>query len=42
MFSYVSESRVIDNSLMLEQLGVSLQYPTIAEGLPVSVETGRS
>jgi nucleoside-diphosphate-sugar epimerase len=42
MFSYVSESRVIDNSLMLEQLGVNLQYPTIAEGLAVSVETGRS
>jgi nucleoside-diphosphate-sugar epimerase len=39
MFSYVSESRVIDNCRMLERLGVSLQYPTIAEGLPVSVET---
>jgi nucleoside-diphosphate-sugar epimerase len=39
MFSYVSESRVIDNRHMLEWLGVSLQYPTIAEGLPASVET---
>jgi len=38
MFSYVSESRVIDNSHMLERLGVRLQYPTIAEGLPVSVD----
>jgi len=38
MFSYVSDSRVIDNSRMLERLGVQLQYPTIAEGLPVSVD----
>ena len=39
MFSYVSESRVVDSNRMLEQLGVSLQYPTIAEGLTASVET---
>ena len=39
MFSYVSESRVVDSSRMLEQLGVQLQYPTIAEGLAASVET---
>jgi nucleoside-diphosphate-sugar epimerase len=38
MFSYVSESRVIDNSRMLEELGICLQYPTIAEGLAVSVD----
>jgi nucleoside-diphosphate-sugar epimerase len=38
MFSYVSESRIIDNSRMLELLGVSLLYPTTAEGLPVSVD----
>lgn len=38
MFSYVSESRVVDNSRMLEQLGVILRYPTIAEGLPASLE----
>lgn len=37
MFSYVSEARVVDNSHMLERLGVSLLYPTIAEGLAVSV-----
>jgi nucleoside-diphosphate-sugar epimerase len=37
MFSYVSESRVVDNSRMLEQLGVSLQYPTITDGLAVSI-----
>lgn len=39
MFSYVSESRVVDNRRMLERLGVSLRYPTIAEGLAASVET---
>jgi hypothetical protein len=37
MFSYVSESRVVDNKLMLEKLGVSLLYPTITEGLAVSI-----
>ena len=42
MFSYVSESRVVDNTRMREQLGVSLQYPTIAEGLAVSVDTRHS
>lgn len=34
MFSYVSESRVVDNSRMCQVLGIRLQYPTIAEGLP--------
>lgn len=38
MFSYVSESRVVDNSLMLEKLGVRLRYPTMAQGLAASVE----
>jgi nucleoside-diphosphate-sugar epimerase len=38
MFSYVSESRVVDNSRMLERLGVELRYPTMAQGLPASVE----
>lgn len=33
MFSYVSESRVVDNSRMLERLGIALQYPTVAAGL---------
>jgi len=37
MFSYVSESRVVDNSRMLERLGVILRYPTMAQGLPASV-----
>ncbi|QEM66845.1 SDR family oxidoreductase [Geobacter sp. FeAm09] len=38
MFSYVSESRVVDNSRMLEKLGVRLRYPTMAQGLPASIE----
>ena len=37
MFSYVSESRVVDNSRMLERLGVTLRYPTMAEGISASV-----
>ena len=39
MFSYVSESRVVDNSRMLERLGIRLRYPTLAEGLAASVQT---
>ena len=35
MFSYVSQSRTVDNSLMLERLNVKLRYATLAEGLPV-------
>ncbi len=38
MFSYVSESRVVDNTRMLEKLGIRLRYPTLAEGLPASVQ----
>lgn len=38
MFSYVSESRVVDNSRMLKRLGVTLRYPTIAEGLAASID----
>ena len=34
LYSYFSESRRIDNSLMLNRLGVTLQYPTLAQGLP--------
>jgi nucleoside-diphosphate-sugar epimerase len=36
MFSYVSESRVVHNSRMLKTLGVTLRYPTLAEGLEAS------
>lgn len=37
MISYVSESRVVDNSLMLKKLGVTLHYPALAEGLAASI-----
>jgi len=37
MLSYVSESRIVDNSRMLERLGITLRYPTIAEGLRASL-----
>jgi len=33
MLSYVSDSRIVDNSRMLKQLGVRLKYPTMMEGL---------
>lgn len=33
LYSYFSESRRMDNSRMLNRLGVSLRYPTLAEGL---------
>lgn len=33
MLSYVTEARVVDNSRMLQRLGVRLMYPTMAEGL---------
>lgn len=33
MFSYMSESRRIDNRKMVEKLGVRLQYPTMKAGL---------
>ena len=36
MFSYVSESRVVDNSRMLGKLQVSLLYPDLADGLKAS------
>jgi nucleoside-diphosphate-sugar epimerase len=37
MFSYVSETRVVDNARMLERLGITLRYPTLAEGVKASV-----
>lgn len=37
MFSYMSESRRVDNRRMLEKLGITLQYPTLREGLPGSL-----
>jgi hypothetical protein len=33
MLSYVTGSRVVDNSRMLRHLGVQLKYPTMMDGL---------
>jgi len=33
MLSYVSDSRVVDNTRMLERLGIQLKYPTVQDGL---------
>ena len=37
MFSYVSQSRVVDNRKMVTDLQVKLRYATLAEGLTASV-----
>jgi len=37
MLSYVTESRRLDNRKMLEKLGITLRYPTLAEGVRASV-----
>lgn len=37
MLSYFSESRRMENHKMLDKLGVTLYYPTLAEGLRASV-----
>ena len=34
MLSYVSDSRVVDNSRMIERLDVKLKYPSMLDGLP--------
>jgi nucleoside-diphosphate-sugar epimerase len=34
MLSYLGESRRLDNRKLIEELGVTLRYPTLAEGLP--------
>lgn len=37
MYSYVSESRIVDNSRMLECLNITLRYPTTVKGLAASI-----
>ncbi|MDD2581192.1 MAG: NAD-dependent epimerase/dehydratase family protein [Desulfuromonadaceae bacterium] len=37
MLSYVSQKRVIDNSRMLDRLGVTLRYAALSEGLAASL-----
>jgi len=39
MLSYVSQSRIIDNSRMLDRLGVKLRYSDLSEGLSASLPT---
>jgi len=39
MLSYLGESRRLSNRKMLEGLGVSLRYPSLAVGLPASLES---
>ena len=37
MFSYVSQSRIVDSSRMFNILGITLRYKTLAEGLAASL-----
>jgi nucleoside-diphosphate-sugar epimerase len=37
MLSYLGESRRLSNRKLIEELGVTLRYPTLAEGLPASI-----
>ena len=39
MFSYVRQSRIVDNRKMLSLLGIRLRYENLAEGLAASVMT---
>lgn len=39
MLSYVSESRIVDNSRLLKKLNITLRYPTMLEGLTASCLT---
>lgn len=39
MLSYMHESRRLSNQRMLRELGVTLGYPSLAEGLPASLGT---
>lgn len=40
LYSYFSESRRMDNRKMLTRLGVSLRYPTLADGLKSCIPEG--
>ena len=39
MMSYLKESRRMDNSLMLQELGITLQYPDLKSGLMSCINT---
>jgi nucleoside-diphosphate-sugar epimerase len=40
LLSYLRESRRLDNRRMLAELGVTLRYPTLADGLPACFKGG--
>lgn len=42
MFSYISGSRIIDNSRMLEKLGIRLKYNSMIDGINASVPISNS
>ena len=42
MFSYVSQSRVIDNSRMLTKLNINLRYKNLLDGLAASLPSGQT
>jgi len=39
MLSYVSDTRVVDNALMRERLGVQLRYTSMIDGISASIDT---
>jgi len=39
LFNYFVESRVVDNRRMLTELGITLRYPALAEGLRAALST---
>jgi nucleoside-diphosphate-sugar epimerase len=41
MLTYLAESKRVDNSLLRQELGVTLRYPTLAEGLAASLAGDR-
>ena len=41
MLSYFSETRIVDNSLMMERLGISLRYPAMLDGIKASIGTAQ-
>jgi nucleoside-diphosphate-sugar epimerase len=41
MMSYMRESRRLSNRKMLKDLGVELQYPSLEQGLPASLDYPR-
>lgn len=40
LFNYFKESRVVDNSRIIGELGIRLRYPSMSEGLKASLPTG--